>query len=285
MKGPLTVSSGNILGVPTASRGSVLSDSSSATPVSVGGTGMISGAVDLTSATATVSGSGGATIGGQPPATWASMIHKGVAKPEFPTVDPSPFVNYLQGKETVISSSVAGGTLSNIRIKAGTNPLFSAGVILQGVILVEAPNQVSFAGGTVIQGVVVTDNIAEATTTNSLTFSGGVIMQGVETLPASFGELRTMGGASILAPNFTLNMSGGASTLGGSVVIKSATLSGGAVGTVNGTIISMSTAATTWSGGSGFTISNSGTSAKPTGVRFTGNFWPVGNSYAEVATP
>ena len=67
------------------------------------------------------------------------------------------------------------------------------------------------------------------------------------------------------------------------MVVKSATLSGGATGTVNGTVISMSTAATTWSGGSGFTITNSTTSAKPTGVRFTGNFWPVGNSYAEVA--
>jgi hypothetical protein len=285
MKGPLTVSSGNILGVPVAARGSVLSDSTSATPVVMSGNGTISGSVDLTSSTATVSGGTNTTIGGQPPATWASMIHTGVPKPEFPTVDPTPFVNYLVGKQTVITASVAGGTLSNIRIKAGTNPSFSAGVVIQGVVLIEAPNQVSFAGGTVIQGVIVTDNIAEATTTNSITFSGGVTLQGVETLPASFGDLRTMGGASILAPNFTLNMSGGASSLGGSVVVKSATLSGGATGTVNGTMISMSTAATTWSGGAGFTITNSTASAKPTGVRFTGNFWPVGNSYAEVATP
>jgi len=95
-----------------------------------------------------------------------------------------------------------------------------------------------------------------------------------------------MGGASILAPNFILTMSGGTSTLGGSVVVKSTALSGGANGLVNGTVISMSTtAATTWSGGAGFTFTNSTTSMKPTGVRFTGNYWPVGSSYVELTPP
>src|SRR4030095_13287939 len=104
---------------------------------------------------------------------------------------------------------------------------------------------------------------------------GQTDMSGPETLPASFGDLRTMGGASILAPNFALNMSGGADTCGGGVSVKRITMSGGASGTVNGTVISMSTAATTWSGGAGFTFTNAADSIKPTGVRFTGNFWPV----------
>ena len=40
-----------VLGVPVSSRGSVLTDSASATPVTVDGTGTISGTVDLTSST------------------------------------------------------------------------------------------------------------------------------------------------------------------------------------------------------------------------------------------
>jgi hypothetical protein len=91
-------------------------------------------------------------------------------------------------------------------------------------------------------------------------------------------------GAAILAPNFGLTLTGGSATFGGSVMVKSVSLSGGSGGAVSGTVIAYGTASTTFSGGSGFTFTQTGATKIPTtGVHFQGHFCPVAASYQEVS--
>jgi hypothetical protein len=282
--GALSLSGGILRGVPDASRGSYFSGNlTSSHPLTMSGSAVVSGQVYFSNASGTVSGSGsisGTTNSSQ----WPQYIHTGTPAPEFPTVDTTPYLNYLNSvTATVITGSTSATPLSNIRIKAGTNPSFSGGGTINGLIYIEAPNRVTFSGGTHITGVIVVDNPNETTSTNSITFSGGGTLLGPENLPSSYGDLRDMTGASILAPNFAVNLTGGSASFGGSILAKSVGLSGGSGGSVNGAVITYGTASTTFSGGSGFTFTNTGPAAVPTtGLSFSGHFAPVPTSYTEL---
>ena len=107
-------------------------------------------------------------------------------------------------------------------------------------------------------------------------------MQGPENLDPSYGALRTMTGGSILAPNFAVTLTGGSASFGGSVLAKSVALSGGSGGAVSGSVVTYGTARTTFSGGSGFTFTNTGPSPVPYGVHFSGHFAPLANTYLEI---
>jgi hypothetical protein len=281
--GALSLSGGVLKGIPDASRGNFLSTTTATnTPLTMSGSAVVSGEVSFTNPLGSVSGSGSIS-GKTSSAQWTPYIHKGVAAPEFPTVDPQPYIDYMN---TVSMTNITGSTsatpLSNIRIKAGTNPTFSGGGTIKGLIFIETPNKVTFSGGTNMTGVIVVDNPNEATPTNAIIFSGGGTMSGPENLDSSYGTLKTMTGVSILAPNFALTLTGGSATFGGSVLAKSVSLSGGSGGAVNGSVITYGTASTTFSGGSGFTFTNVGPARIPSaGVRFSGYFVPVADSYTE----
>jgi hypothetical protein len=284
-KGAVTLSGGILQGVPDASRGSFLSTTlATNTPLTMSGSANVSGQVYFTNPNGSVSGNGSIS-GTTNPALWPNYVHKNVTAPEFPAVDPTPYANYLATvTPTIITGSTSATPLSNIRIKAGANPTFSGGPTINGLIYIEAPNKVSFSGGAHITGVIVVDDPNESTSTNAIVFSGASTISGPENLPTSYGALRTMTGASVLAPNFAVSLSGGSSTFGGSVLAKSLSMSGGSGGSVNGSAIIYGTASSTFSGGSGFTFTNTGPAAIPTaGVHFSGYFAPVAASYAEVS--
>jgi hypothetical protein len=278
--GNFSLGNGFVKGVPDAARGKIFTGStSSATPVTMSGA-IVSGDVMMANPSGHVSGAG-SIAGIIDPTKWGSHVQSGVTPPEFPTIDPSPYIDYLAGKETLISSNQSGVTLSNIRIKAGTNVQFSSGCILKGVILIEAPNKITFSGGVDITGVIVVDKPSEATSTNAITFSGGGAISGPESLPASYAPLTSMTGASILAPNFNTTFSGGSTSMGGSIVVKNAVFSGGSGGNVNGSVILAGTGTLTLSGGSGFTIGNA-FGGVPAGMRFSGPLTPSPATYDEI---
>jgi len=150
------------------------------------------------------------------------------------------------------------------------------------VILIEVPNKITFSGGTTnITGVIVVDRPLLDTTLNTITFSGGGSLSGPENLPASYGELRILTGSAILAPQFSVNFSGGSSSIGGNIVAKNAVFSGGSGGTVNGSVILTGGGTLTLSGGSGFTIGNA-TAGVPAGMRFSGPVLPLPTTYDEI---
>jgi hypothetical protein len=283
-RAPVKLSSASVTGVPTAAWGSVFSaNTASANPVTLFGGAVIDGDVYLTHPAGSVP-AGGTIAGIADTTARASHVHPNAGNPEFPSIDPSPFIDYLVGRETVVAANIVGGTYDNIRIRAGTNITIDGGAVLRGVVLIEAPNQVTIKGGSSLQGVIVVANPEEGTATNSLTINGNMTLASPAGLPDSFGEIKTMLGSSILAPNFTLNLAGGASTFGGTVYAKQVTSSGGAGGSVaGGNVIIGGSSAVSLSGGATFTFTSDPAASRPAGIRFRSRYLPVATTYVELA--
>jgi hypothetical protein len=168
-------------------------------------------------------------------------LHPEIGAVDIPTIDPTVFEPYATNIVDGSTSIGSNQTFNNIRIKAGTNPSFKANTTLNGVIFIETPNKVSFAGGAKINGVIVTQDAGpNAYSANTLTFTGNVTSTGVESLPSTFGDLRTKTGAFILAPGFGLSFAGNFGTVNGAIAGAAFNFTGNAGGTVCGPIISYS---------------------------------------------
>jgi hypothetical protein len=209
-------------------------------------------------------------------------VHTGVAVPEWPVVDTSAYAAYAT------NGYVSGQpTYSNVRIPPNVNPSFPAGTTVKGVMYIETPNKVTFSGSCVIQGVVVvkTDNQVGNLLTNTITFSGGVTASGVDTLDASYGGLRSLTGAFLLAPGFAVTMSGGFGQVGGAIVCDKLSMSGSASGTLNGSVLIMKDQPMSLTGGAALTVNNTGFSSVPQAIRVSSRYSPRASSYDEIKVP
>ena len=279
-RGSITMS-GNaaVRGIPDPTKGSILMASQTASSVitTSGGT-VITGDLSATNPNATFKLGGGTTVGGASGSDVPKHVHAGVDEPEFPEIDNSifrPFATnkYVKGQKTY----------TNVYIPPNTNPGFSAGTVIKGVLFIDTPNKVSFSGTTTVQGVIAvqTTNPSGNLSTNQLSFSGGTIAQGVESLDDSFAELRKLTGSFILAPGFSLNMSGGFSGTGGAIVCDKLTMSGGTSGNLGGSLIIMQDTVMTMSGGSDITVGTA-TIGLPAGLKFSNHYLPLPSTYDEV---
>lgn len=282
-----TKGAARIRGATDPTKGSILSTiTTDPVPVQISGK-EVSGDISISSTTGQVLFDPSASIGGTNNSTLIEQdhIHKGVTAPEFPQVDPSGFAAYA-------TNTFAGGTdarnLTNTRIPANTgtpaHPLkFTGTTAVTGVLYVEAPNVVEFGGNTSIQGTVVVQNgVPTNLTNNVLSFTGSVSATGVETLPASYGDLRKLTGSFILAPGFLVNFTGNFGTVNGSIVSSQLTMSGNAGGTVKGTVINVDPSTLTLDGSSEIVIASTGTSNYPAGLFFDSHFGPAADTYLEV---
>ena len=275
-----------IRGATDPTRGKVFSTYTSVSkPIQMNGsaTALISGHVYLTHLTGSVGGSG--TIAGEStPSNWGPYIHANTPAPEFPVADPQPFIDYLVGRETLITGNNSASYLANIRIKAGCNPTLSGGGTYEGVILIEAPNQVTFTPGCTIRGVIVVANPTEATATNKITFNGATVFQGTQTLSDAFGSLKTLTGSSIVAPNFQVDFAGASgSVLSGATLVKGLSLSLNSVMTFNIPVLATGTGLTYLSSDSVIKIAGDPPASIPAGFRFSHSYAPHPATYLEVA--
>ena len=289
-RGNVRVGSGEIIGSPDPARASILcTDTSSTSPVSVGSShSAIGGDVYLENRSGSAGGSG--TIAGADAKDgWGGHVHPATAPPEFPSVDPLPFMAFLAAKgETLVTGSLKAPYLSNIRIRAGADPTFSAPppggtMTIEGVVLIEAPNRVTFGRGVTVRGVIVVPNPAEGSNSNEISFDQGASLRSAATLPESFGALRTMTTAGVLAPNFLLDVSGGSSMVGGCVIAGGLSLNGGSAVTVDGSVVLCDGHTLSVSGGSTLTITGTPPATKPVGLRFSHTYVPHPATYLEVA--
>ena len=272
----ITGGSSIITGLGDPARGSVLSTSKDGTPVIIGGK-EVSGDISVTSPTATVLYAG-AKVGGTTNTALIERdhIHRGVPAPDFPDIDVSEYAKYA------VNPYTGGNVVDNAYIPAGTNPAF-ANAQVTGVLLIKAPNRVSFSQNSTIRGVIVVENGAALDLVNNrIDIGGNVKAEGVETLPESYGELRNLTGAFILAPGFSVNFTGNFGTVSGSVIASEINFTGNAGGTIKGSMISTEDVPLDINGNSEIVIASTGTKNYPTGVTFGKKYTPLPDTYREI---
>ncbi|HEV8606714.1 MAG TPA: hypothetical protein VGQ99_15170 [Tepidisphaeraceae bacterium] len=277
-----TSGSSSLLGQPNPDKGSILAvNTTDPTPVRIGGK-EVSGDISVVNPNANVVVSGG-SVGGSTDSgdIQANHVHKGVDNPDFPTLDTSMFIPYATNKY------VPGkGSYSNIIIPPNTNPSFSAGTELKGVIYVKTPNRVSFAGNTSIQGVIVTDTEGQVgnLNTNTVTFQGGFDSKGVETLDPSYGDLRNLSGSFMIMPGFSLSFAGNFNAQAyGTIVVDKASMTGSAVVTLHGSLIIMQDTPMTMQGNAQLTAGEN-SMAFPAGLKFPSRYYAIPATYEEIKT-
>jgi hypothetical protein len=276
----VTSGSSTITGLTDPTKGSVLSTSTDAEPVKIGGK-LVSGDISVVGTAGDVSFSNGTSIGGTTNTALIREhhIHTGVPEPRFPDIDTTVYEKY-------VSSTYADGdtVLTNARIPADTNPSISGGT-LKGVIFIEAPNVVKFSGGTDVQAVIVVENGAACDMVNNvIEFSGSVTASPVENLVgAEFAEIRKLKGAFIIAPNFLVRMWGNFGQVSGSVFASQFQMGGSAEGTIKGSIIQTHDLPMTIEGSADVVVASTGTTEYPPGITFGAHYTSVPGSYLEVA--
>jgi hypothetical protein len=282
-RGPIVLNGNASIGGSgvVAQDNSVLSLYQGGTPLSMTGNPSIAGDAFMTNANGRASVSGGASVGGSSIATVrADHIHVGKPNPdpEIPTVDTSIFLPYVR---TTYQPGLP--VYRNVRIPKNTNPSFSSDVRIEGVMYVEYPNQLKFSGKTTVVGVIVVQNGAPPGS-GSMKFTGQFEAQGMDALPATSDfpeDLRALRGSALLAPGFKLEFAGGAGTVGGTVVADAFSYQGHSGGTINGTLIALSTAPFSMGGNPSLSrIKPNG--PIPAGLVFSRTYKPLYDTYMEL---
>jgi len=173
----------------------------------------------------------------------------------------------------------------NVRIPAGTNPVFSGGLTLKGVVFIEVPNVVTFTGNTEITGIIVGDgDLSDNSGTNQIIFLGTVNSYPVTDLPdeSQFSELRDETGTFLMASGFSASFGGDFETLNGAIAANGIEFFGNAGGTINGSVINYSDNPMTLSGNTDLFFNRSGTVQMPAGFGPEIILYYVADSYSEV---
>ena len=281
-------SNAKISGSANPAHGSVLSTSSSATPVILKGNAAISGDVSLSSDSGSVSLSSSATIAGSSnPTVIEEHIHKGVGEPDFPTVDTDIYKGFATNVISTSNVTYTNGTLKNIYIKANSNPTFGSNMALQGVIYIETPNKVTFSSNTAITGAIVVQNSPTGDpSTNVLTFNSNTTLKGLEHLPETSdfpAALRALSGSAILAPTFGINFNSNFGTVSGAIVGSKISFDSNAYGTIEGNVINLDDTSLHFDSNARISIANPGTAASRPGMYFGSRYVPLPGSYQEVS--
>jgi len=283
-----------IQGLTDPTKGSVLSaDTTSSTPIAINGKA-VSGDLSTVNPTANIAVGPGVSVGGtSDPTKIQQHIHTGVPAPTFPWIDTSVFTAYATNLYPYAPGIVASNaTLTDVYVPPNTNPKFTGGATINGVLWIQSPNVVTFKGGATVNGVIVTDTTGSYDGVhNQINFGGNVqstpLSQLPSTNPAYDPNLVKLTGSFLLAPNYAVTMTGNFGTVGGSMVAGTVNMSGSATGTVNGSVITMYDAAgsnsVSLSGSSDIFIDSTGTSNYPSGMSFGNNYTPLPGTYLEVA--
>jgi len=283
-KGPLHLA-GNIElgGVNVAVESSVYIESeNSDEALSIIGNSQIAGDVSITNPDATVTLQGGqAGIGGE---TGQDAIDNHVSVGDapigFPVPNPGYFQQYVQND--IDTNDVV---FENIRIPADTNPSFSSGVTLKGIVFIETPNVVTFTGHVSITGIIVGNgDVNDNSGTNQIKFEGSVTSSSVSELPLEpqFDQLRNETGTFLLAPGFSVSFGGNFETINGVIAANGVEFYGDAGGTIDGSVLNYSDTTMNLTGNSDLSFNHSGTVEIPAGFDFDIELKYDPASYSEV---
>jgi hypothetical protein len=270
-KGPL-----NYTGNPTTTVASesweadmYVESSNSSTALSVGGNTKFQGNIMIGNPDANVSFGGDVIIGGDHgQQAIDNHISIGVDPVDFPTPDTARFIQYANGitiDSTTNLSAPGMNTLVNAKIAAGTNPTFPKGVIIQGILLIDSPNVVTFASNVALQGIIVgLGDVTADPVTDRIDVLGN-FASGPYPAGAQFDEIRSEVGSSIVAPGFAMTFQGNFSTLEGVVAVSGVSFTGNVAAQIKGTIINYSNTPLTIGGNASMTFDRAASTKIPAG--------------------
>ena len=265
-KGPLSLS-GNIelegINVNVESDVYIISEND-LLALSVIGNSSIAGDVHIWNPDGTVDLQGGqASIGGETGEAALDHVTTGADEVDFPVLDPEYFEQYVV-EDLVYPTTET--TFENIRIPPGTNPSFSGGTVITGVVFIETPNVVTFTGNVAITGIVVGDgDVTDDSATNRIDFLGTVDSSPVTDLPGEFGDLVEETGTFLMAPGFGVSFGGDFEMINGAIAANGITFYGNAGGIIEGSVINYSDVPMTLSGNNDLFFNRSADTEIPAG--------------------
>ena len=229
------------------------------------GNSQIAGDVHIWNPLATVDLQGGqASIGGETLPGALDHVTTGMDEEvEFPVPNPDYFEHYVVEDINYPSTET---TFENIRIPPNTNPSFSGGVTLTGIVFIEMPNVVTFTGNVNVTGIIVGDgDMTDDSGTNKIDFRGTVNSSPLSDLPAEFGELKNETGTFLMAPGFSVSFGGNFHTLSGAIAANGIEFYGNAGGTIEGSIVNYSDVQMDFSGNNDLFFNRSPDTEVPAG--------------------
>ena len=212
------------------------------TAISVAGNTNFNGNIMIGNPDANVSFGGDVLIDGDHNQTAIdNHVFIGVDPVVFPEPDTARFQPYATG-DTIDSSTDlnASNILVNCSIAAGTNPTFPKSVIIQGILLIESPNVITFTRNVALQGIIVGEGDVTADPVTDRIDVLGNFASGPYPPSIEFDAIRGEVGSSIVAPGFAMSFQGNFSTLEGVVAVSGVTFSGNVAAQIKGTIINYS---------------------------------------------
>ena len=291
-KGSIDISgNAKLLSMSDAADASIFSAADDSTVIQARGNSTVAGDLYACSEDiSTINLSGNPEVGGESDLDeiYANHTHLGMDDPEFPELDLTPFDGLTT---TVIDSSTQTSgnmTFENAHILPGTNPTFNGNTVINGILYIEAPNNVRFNGNLVINGLVVTsDGGALPLSDNQLTFCGNVSVPGVDALPDTpeFQDVKAQKGTAILAPGFGVTFRGNNSGIDGLIAADQLTFRGNTSlgGELTGTIMGLADLPMEMRGNTKITINRPEGDYLPTGFKYTSTFKVISGSYSESA--
>ena len=285
--------SGNakILSMGEAGDASIFSAADDAVVINAAGNSKIAG--DLYACTDDISAiqlTGNSEVGGETDTDviFAEHTHLGQSDPEFPELDMTPFPGLTTTVVDASTQTSGNVTFENVHVLPNVNPTFNGNITINGIIYIEAPNDVKFTGNLVINGFIVTsDGSSLPLSGNQLTFTGNVSVPGVEALPdtAEFTAVKELTGTAILAPGFGLTFRGNNSGINGMIAADQLTFRGNTSlgGELTGMILGLADLPMSLRGNTKITINRQDGDYTPVGFKYTSSFEVVSGSYAEAA--
>jgi PilX N-terminal len=212
-------------------------------------------------------------------------VSSGNDSPQFPVPDVNLFTAYATGPVVDSSWDLSKGiTLTNSTIKAGTNPVFQGTVTVNGVLVIQSPNKVTFGSNVQLNGILVADgDVINPDPSSRRIDILGNFASGPYPSDPQFDAIRSEIGTSILAPGFFVTFGGNFSTLEGVVAASGLYFSGNVNAQVKGSLINYSNSPTVIEGNATMNFDRAGSTKIPAGFDLYRELDYVPASYAESA--
>lgn len=241
--------------------------SGSAIAVYVGGNTNFDGNISIGDPAAMVDFAGDVQIAGDTGQTAIdNHVTIGADPVDFPTADTSRFLPYATGPivDPCAMDLTKGLTLTNATIPAGTNPTFDGTVSIEGVLLIEQPNVVTFNRNVELRGIMVGESGIYDGSENQINIAGNFASLSLPS-DSQFDALRQEEGTSIITPDFNVSFTGNYSAIEGVVAAGSLHFSGNASAIIKGSLISFSDSPTVVEGNVSLTFDRANSVKIPAG--------------------